>query len=935
MPEERFQEKIEEKIEKFMLLFYFVYSVVMSIITIKGGWPMWLALFTDAGWLFGLLLYWAKSRTTYGFRAYAMTCLMQMSIILWSISTESFSMTIPIFLIQTVILIFYGIPEIISIPVVMFIFLSIYHLLIKQTVDFSSQNGVLQTGLEIAAVLFIEYIIYILNKTRRDGLEQQMQIINSLKEAERGKNDFMANVSHEIRTPINTICGMSEIVLREELQDELRTNIFNIQTAGRSLQSIVSDVLDFTEMQSGKMTLMEEVYNITSTINDVINMSMARKNEKQIDLIVDCDANIPSGLIGDEQKIRRVIMNLVNNALKFTVEGCVCIIISARETEYGINLIVRIKDTGIGMKKESMEKLFTNFNQADTRRNRQKEGVGLGLAISQLLVDMMGGFITVSSEYGKGSEIQFVVPQRVSDPMPIAAVRDRESVNVAIYVDMERYDRPEVREAYLKVIYHMVAQLKVKCHVCQNLPELKRRAERETFTHVFISIEEYEEDKQYFDTISQTTKVVVVIERFNETRITNPRIQRMYKPFFILPVVMVLNDKKIIQAIDSNYYYREKFIAPEINVLVVDDNLMNIRVVEGLLKPYKIKVAIATSGAEALEKIESMSYDVIFMDHMMPEMDGIETLHRIRQKQGNYFKKIPIVAVTANAVGGMREVFLEEGFQDFIAKPIEVSVLERVLRRVLPQEKLIFVQDDERNAQENIPKEKSSMPAEKADTQTPQEQPKTVQRDTDLAPESFDEQAGIRYCGTLEGYIEVLQLVLATGQGERDKITQFYEKKDWKNYTTLVHALKSTMLSIGVEKLSGMAKELELAGKRGDEEFILQNHDAMMLEYARILGLLKESRTVCPQSEQEVPEDLEALSEEDLDKIALEFEDAAFAFEHDRMTEIAERLSKCSFEGRSLKELTNPVRHKIQMSDYLSASEVVSRLKDTVTKGSY
>ena len=933
MPEDKMQEWEQSGIERLMMIFYFLYSVALTIITIKCGWSVWLALFTWGGWLIGLVVLITKIKT-YAFRGYVTTCLMQLSIVLWSITTENLALTVPFFLMHVVMLSLYTAPEIIFIPIGVSIFLDIYHLLIQKTVDLSSDDKILETILEVISVLLVESIIYFRNKKRMEGAERQRAIIVSLKEAERSKDDFMANVSHEIRTPINTICGMSEIVLREELTAQVRADVFSIQTAGRNLQGIVSDVLDFTEMQSGKMTLAEETYNITSTINDVINMSMARKNEKQIDLIVDCDANLPSGLIGDEQKIRRVIMNLVNNALKFTQEGCVSILIGARPTEYGINLVVRIKDTGIGMKKESLEKLFTNFNQVDTKRNRQKEGIGLGLAISQALVDMMGGFITVSSQFGKGSDIQFVIPQKVSNQTPIAAVKDRESVNVAIYVDMEQYDRPEVREAYGQVIYHMMEQLKVKCHVCQNLPELKRRAEREKFTHVFISIEEYEEDRGYFDKMSEMTKVIAVIERFNEARISNPNIQRLYKPFFILPIVMVLNDEKIVQGIDTNYSYQGRFIAPDTNILVVDDNLMNIRVLEGLLRPYKIRASIATSGAEALEKIENMRYDVIFMDHMMPEMDGIETLQRIRQKQGNYFKKVPVVAVTANAVGGMREVFLNHGFQDFIAKPIEVSVLERVLRRILPQEKIIPVQEsvpDEgaSGTSKETPVRKEQESIQQEDVLS-QEEPGTMERHTDLPIDSFDEEIGLRYCGSIEDYIEILQLTGRAGKDDRNKIQKFYEERDWKNYTTLVHAVKSGMLSIGVEKLSGMAKELELAGKRGDEEYILQHHDAMMVEYERILQLINESNTVNPQAEPADISGLEELEEAELDKLALDFEDAAFAFEHDKMVTIAEHLLKCSYQGHPLKEMVETVMKKVEMTDYLSASEVVSRLKDRI-----
>ncbi len=856
MPEEILREKEEKRAERTVLLYYFVYSVVLTFFTLKNGWPVWLALFTDLGWAAGLFLH-VRGLRSYLFRAFTVTCFMQMSVVFWSVYKASLSLAVPVFLMNMVILIYYEITEIVYVPVLTFIFMCIYHLLIARTVDFSDERSTMQTMLEILAVLFIENVIYLLNKKRLEGEQRQKEILEELEETRRSKDDFMANVSHEIRTPINTICGTSEIVLREALTDKVREDVYNIQTAGRSLQSIVSDILDFTEMQSGKTTLVEESYNITSTINDVINMTLALKNEKQIDLIVDCDADLPSGLVGDEQKIRRIIMNLVNNALKFTSEGCVSIIISFWKTDYGINLIVRVRDTGIGMKKESMEKLFTNFNQVDAKRNRRKEGIGLGLAIAQQLVDRMGGFITVSSELGKGSEIQFVIPQKVTDFTPIAAVQDRESINAAIYVDMERYDRPDVREAYSLLIYHIISRLKVKCHVCQNLPELKRRAERETLTHVFISIEEYEEDRAFFDVLSENTTVVAIIERFNDVRIANKRIRKLYKPFFILPITMVLNGRNMMQSLDASYFYQGKFIAPDSRVLIVDDNILNIRVLEGLLKPYMVQVDTAVSGAEALKKTDSMKYDVIFMDHMMPEMDGIETLKRIRLKPGNYFKNVPIVAVTANAIGGMREVFLNEGFQDFVAKPIEVSVLERVLARVLPQEKLVPVpEDDVKRDAEAVPKVSNGAESNyevKRDAEAVHNSDQkgagsknVPRRLTDLPEDVFDEKLGVRYCGSLEDYKEILRLVAQTWQEESGKLQDMFDRQDWNGYATLAHALKSSMLSIGAEKLSAMAKALELAGKGGDAGFIMKYHADMMEEYKNIRDLISASAVVMP-----------------------------------------------------------------------------------------
>ena len=341
-------------------------------------------------------------------------------------------------------------------------------------------------------------------------------MIDTLIEAEQSKDDFLANVSHEIRTPVNTICGMSEMALREQDMKKMRDEVLDIRDAGHNLMSIVNDILDFAQLQQDKMDIEEEAYNITSTINDIINMALARKGDKQIEFIVDCDANIPSGLLGDEKKIRRVIMNIVDNAIKFTNDGGVIIDIHARREDYGINLCVSVKDTGSGIGEESLEKLFESFSQVDTRRNRQNGGVGLGLAISRALVQKMGGTITVQSRVNKGSIFRFVVPQKVLDENRIGQVINRHELNIAAYFDMEQFDMITIRDEYSKLIMHMVKQLQVKCHVCRNLAELKRRHDIEPFTHIFISLEEYQEDEAYFDKLTKHTKVILVLERFNE-----------------------------------------------------------------------------------------------------------------------------------------------------------------------------------------------------------------------------------------------------------------------------------------------------------------------------------------------------------------------------------------------------------------------------------
>ncbi|MDE6664552.1 MAG: response regulator, partial [Lachnospiraceae bacterium] len=684
-----------------------------------------------------------------------------------------------------------------------------------------------------------------------------------------------------------------------------------------------------------------EAYNITSTINDIINMAMARKENKQVELIVDCDANMPSGLLGDEKKIRRVIMNLVNNAIKYTNEGGIVIRVYTRKEEYGANLCISVRDTGIGMSEEELENVFDSFSQVDTKRNRQEGGIGLGLAISKALLQKMGGVITVRSRLGKGSDFRFVVPQKVLDEKPITQVKNREKLNIAAYFDMEQFDMMAIRDEYSTLIMHMVKQLRVRCHVCRNLAELKRREEIEAFTHIFISLEEYQEDVAYFDELAKKISVAIVIERYNDKFITNQDVIRLYKPFYILPVVSILNGSR--EAAGGKQMVRPgKFTAPDAHVLVVDDNRMNIRVVEGLLKEYQIKVTYATSGHEALDVIENMSYDFVFMDHMMPEMDGIETLHRIRDKVGRYYQTVPIIALTANAAPGNREMFLEEGFDDFVEKPLEISVLERVLRRNLPEEKIVYNDVHDVKTQDGETENKEIEQEKNKETKGTNA---AASDESGLVIGDLDVEKGIMYCGSKKAYLEILEDCYEDGAEERALIEKLFEDKDWANYTIKVHAVKSTMKSIGANVLFEKAKALETAGRNNDIDYIMKNHNDMLDEHRRVMNELAQSPLLSCKAQESIVsennasvenntspenntalEELPELEDETLDKLLGEMEDAAYSLDGEGMLSVLSEMQKYRYCDVCLKDKLSSVGKKIEKSDLMSALDNVSKI---------
>ena len=680
--------KANRTIENFVLFFFSIYSINIFFDSIRRGWEIWVSVFILISLVACIFIHIGKYKN-YRFRAIFVTIMLQVTLCVYGMNVDSLYNLFPFMCALIVLTGLYGIVELPSVFSISILFLFFYHGVILGRLPYGTMGQFFKILCQLVNMLCIVFLVRFWLKERERGNIRFLKIIEELKEAEQSKDDFLANISHEIRTPINTICGMSEAVLQEENIEKMQEDVNYIQIAGRNLMSVVSDILDFSELQSGKMALESETYNITSTVNDIINMTLAKIKDKNIELVVDCDATIPCGLQGDEKKIRRVIMNLVDNAIKFTKDGCVSIFISCRKEEYGINLIVSVEDTGIGMKEESIEKIFQSFSQIDVKRNRQNGGVGLGLAISQSIVQMMGGVINIKSKFGKGTKVKFVIPQKVVDDRPIASLNNKEKLNIGVYIDMEQFSMMEIRDQYSNNIRHMIEQMQVKSHICRNLSELKRRVEHEKFTHLFISLVEYREDMAYFDALALKIKVIVILYRCDEKEILNTNFLRLYKPFYIIPIVTLLN-KKIEEKENKYFSKKAKIVAPKAHVLVVDDNFMNLKVMEAILKKYQLKVSTAMSGKEALEKIDAKTYDLVFMDHMMPEMDGVETLHRIREKGGYYFEKLPVVSLTANAIAGAREMFLSEGFNDFLEKPVENSVLQRVLTRNLPEEKLCF-----------------------------------------------------------------------------------------------------------------------------------------------------------------------------------------------------------------------------------------------------
>ena len=945
MKEKQFtNDKTNRKIEQIVLGTFTLFSIAMFVSSQLLKWSIFakeiIIVTICAGWFVFL-----KKYRNYEFRAKFLTVVSWINFSLYVFHSTSFTSMLSTMLALIVLLSIFCLTDIVYMGMFFTTVIFAYHIFVMKTVALDTPNDFLRLILHVLSAYVISLVTLITIRTRQETSELLIENIRELEIVEQSKDDFMVNISHEIRTPINAVCGMSEAILQENLPVDVRRDVIDIQTAGRNLLSTVSNILDFSELESGKMELAEESYNITSTITDIINMALTLENGKKLELIVDCDANLPSNLVGDEQKLRRIVMNLLDNAIKFTKEGGIILRIKSRKEEYGINLVVSIKDSGIGMEQADMEKIFTSFSQLNSKRNREEGGIGLGLAITQALVQNMGGFITVESVPGSGTEFQFTIPQKVLDETPIVSLKNKSHLYAACYINMDKYNYSIIREGYEKCIRHMVEQLGILFRICKNLPELKRRIEQENFSHIFISWEEYCEDRNFFEQLAKEVTVVLMLEYGQETQ-PGSNMLRIYKPFTVLSIASVFNGQRVMQRDEQHSELHHRFIAPEAKVLVVDDNAMNLKVMARLLLPYQIKVSMASGGQEALEKLDSMDYDCVFLDHMMPEMDGVETLHKIRQKPGSYFQALTVIAFTANAIGGAREMFMDEGFDDFIAKPIELSVLERMLRRYIPVQKQINVEEDTLDdAAENVKTDDSPISAVKKEKSE-----KTREESlSDLERAGINVQQGISYCGDRDGFREIVTIYHSEGARRNKQLEQFFRNEDWKNYVIMVHALKSNSKGIGASELAELALNLEMAGKENRTSYILEHHEELLEKHTKLLSVIAANTFIYPDgyhddTEEDTVEEAEQTpqasderkeeSQKDdvqsmMEQIAL-LREKLDSFESEGLDDILKELGQYRYHEMNLAEMTKEIKSRVDDFDFLGASEVLDSWEEKI-----
>ncbi len=541
----------------------------------------------------------------------------------------------------------------------------------------------------LALLIFNSIVMMLYNRRLAEAAQQANQ-------ANEAKSNFLSTMSHDIRTPMNAILGLNEMVLRDSNDSNIRMYSESIRNAGNTLLGIINDILDFSKIEAGKMEILNVDYSSASLLNDLVNMVQNKAEEKRLSFDLDIDENIPMILNGDEIRIKQIIINILSNAVKYTKQGSVTFSVHARKIQDKPDhtiLAVSVADTGVGIKAEDLVKLFVAFERIDEKTNRNIEGTGLGMTIVQKFLEMMGSQLVVESEYGKGSVFSFELEQKVIRWEPIG-----------------------------------------------NFEEAFRRA---------------------------------LTERTN---------------------------------------YHEKFTAPEARVLVVDDTPVNLTVFASLLKRTGLQIDTAESGDECISLFTDKQYDVIFLDHMMPDKDGIETLKEMKAITDTPNIGTPVICLTANAISGMREMYTNAGFDDYLTKPIDAERLELMLLQYLPKDKVTLVNG-----------------SDAVDETDDYEIPGFLY---DL--KELDIDSGLAYCGDGEDYMLALKMYSDSAMQKADEIEGYWAARDIKNTTIKVHALKSASRAVGALELGEFAARLEQAGKNEEEDTLDRELGELISRYRQL-----------------------------------------------------------------------------------------------------
>ena len=828
-----------------ILITYTVLGVALIAETILMSWELWAIPIIVAS----IIICWGLHITqfmSHKVRLYISTMLMMVCYFFYGIHiTSTYDMPL---LMMLIIMIFTTTGEVwlVTACQITYYFTLVYDIIAMISMGTEWDSLLIsRTALHVVLMFMCGWLARIIIKKWDAVFHRSDNKIKELNDSTKRMNSFMANLSHELRTPINAILGITSVMVEKENSEELKADMHEVVVAGRRMAEQVGDILDYSEIEMNQLVVNKGSYMIASILNDLV-VELRPIIPDNLELVIDVDAEVPAVLKGDSGKLHKILYHLISNGLKYTKDGGVLVHITSIKQKYGVNLCIDVSDTGIGMSKDELDRLYSRFYQAESGRIVRSGGLGISMVIVSGFVRSLGGFITIDSIPEKGTVVRISIPQEVEDDGRCMSVNNKEVLNLAGFLNIGKFSNPNVREYYNSMILNLVRGLKVTMHRVDNISDLKKLLQKVQITHLFVADEEYVKNFDYIESLNSELKVVVVAkESFKLPKGAKAHI--LLKPFYCIPIASILNSDHTKKDEEKRMYCKG------VRALVVDDEPMNLNVAKGIFKRYGMEVSTADSGAEAVKMCKEQTYDIVFMDHMMPGMDGVETMKRIRYDAGKHHRDFPIVALTANALSTAREMFIAEGFDGFISKPIELAELERVLRHVLSKTLITYVDENEEASGTINGKLISENETDDAwfvyqngdtnteNTSTTNDTVSDTQNNglddsislAPLADYGIDINLGLKYCQDGEIYMSLLEQYAQEFDEKLECMEDFYKKKDLENYTILVHALKSTSLMIGDKSLSEEAKALELAGKNRDLEFIEKNHRAMTEHYTR------------------------------------------------------------------------------------------------------
>lgn len=849
-----------------ILITYTAFAFVLITEALLLDWEKWALVLIGLGVMACWLIHVRNSMSSYA-KIWVYSVLMMASFFFYGVHETS---TFDLAIVMAVLVVFYtmaGIKGLISLCQFTYYATMTYEIIymITKGVDFDV--------LIVSRLLLHFVLIFMICRFSRAIIDRWTGVLNKSKEevenltdSTKRLNDFLANVSHELRTPVNAIIGLTGICIEKEDNPDIRRDMEEVREAGHRVSEQISDILDYSEIDRDDLAMNYEDYMLSSLLHDLVTEIRVYKTP-DIELIIDVDPAIPAVMNSDVSKLKKIFKSLISNGLKYTQSGGVYVRITSEPQDYGVNLQIEITDTGIGMTEEETERIFESFYQVDSGRTRAGGGLGLGMSIVSGFVASLGGFMTLSSKPDVGTTVHVSIPQKVIDPSSCMSLQRRDRLCVGAFLHFDKYPHPNVREYYNSMVLNIVSGLGIQMHRVDNPENLKKLSDSVKLTHLFVAEEEYYAAKDILEELAHTV-IVAVVANSTFKLPENSRARVLEKPFYCFPVTAILN----MDAEEESVH--ERMMLNGVKTLVVDDEPMNLTVARSIFKRYGMIVTTAASGPESIELCRDMDFDLVFMDHMMRGMDGVEAMKRIKADANREGKDIPVIALTANAMSTAKKMFLDEGFDGFVSKPIEIEELERAIKKALPKNLITYESDNMMIETDEYERSSSTKgEAEKA-VETGEEEVAAAEDDKAeelssndfverLKSEGVDTDTALHYCQDDKEFYKTLLEQFVSDMRERlAEMNKYREEKDYDNYAILVHSLKSTSKMNGFMQLSDDARELEKAAKEKRGDYIEEHHDSTMKELEDTLNTVEAIITEEEDSSGDGEEILEFLPEE-------------------------------------------------------------------------